>query len=161
MSEGDQRGRVVKALRHLDAFAVENRVRPGTPDVNYIGGWIELKWIKRWPKNAEFSEVKIDHFTPQQRVWLKTRWRKGGRAFVLLQAAGQDWLLFDGETAAQILGRATRPELFARALMTWKGLNEKELSTWLTMDLLDLQARKRYTSTACVEAKRSDELPSD
>lgn len=160
MSEGDQRGRVVKALRHLDAMAVENRVRPGTPDVNYIGGWVELKWVRRWPKNAEDSVVKIDHFTPQQRVWLKTRWRRGGRAFLLLQAAGQDWLLFDGETAAQAVGRVTRPQLFERALVSWKGLNEKELASWLTMDLNDLQQRRRCLSTALVEGKPSGELPS-
>lgn len=142
MSEGDMRGRVVKAMRQFDAMAVENRVRPGTPDVNYIGGWVELKWIKRWPKNADISAVHIDHFTPQQRVWLKNRWRKGGRAFLLLQAAGTDWLLFDGETAAHCLGRATREQLCARALKTWKYLDEGELRKWLTMDLPSLQQRK-------------------
>lgn len=161
MSEGDQRGRVIKAMRQYDAMAVENRVYPGTPDVNYIGGWVELKWLRRWPKNADVSHVHIDHFTPQQRVWLKRRWRKGGRAFLLLQAAGQDWLLFDGETAAQAVGRVTRPQLFERALVSWKGLNEKELASWLTMDLNDLLQRRRFLSTVYDAVKPSDELPSD
>lgn len=160
MSEGDQRGRVVRALKHYDGMAVENRVRPGTPDVAYIGGWVELKWLRRWPKNAEVSHVHLDHFTPQQRVWLKNHWRKGGRAFLLLQANQQDWLLFDGETAAQAVGRVTRDELFARALMTWKGLNEKELVTWLTMDLQNLHQRKRCLSTASERASPSELLPS-
>jgi hypothetical protein len=161
MSERDQRGRVVKALKHLDAISVENRVLPGTPDVEYIGGWVELKWIRSWPRNSDVSPVHVDHFTPQQRVWLKRRWRRGGRAFVLLQAGGQDWLLLDGETAAQCLGRATRKELYIRALITWKGLNEKELATWLTMDLDHLHQRRLTTLTALDEAKRSGELPSD
>jgi hypothetical protein len=159
MSEGDQRGRIVKALRTLDAFAVENRVRPGTPDVNYIDGWIELKWIRRWPRNADASFVHLDHFTPQQRLWLKTRWRKGGRSFLLLQANQTDWLLFDGETAAQVVGRVTRPELYQRALATWKGLNEKELIEWLTMDFTRLQQRKLSISTAPVSEKRSESSP--
>lgn len=157
MSEKDQRQRVVKALRHLDAFAVENRVRPGTPDVNYIGGWIELKWLRYWPKHSDVWKaneegeptqplVHLDHFTPQQRVWLKNRWRKGGRAFLLLQAHQSDWLLFDGETAAHAVGRVSRSELFRRALVTWKGLDEKDLAKWLTMDLHLLQQAKLSTS---------------
>lgn len=146
MSESDMRGRVVKALHSLDAFAVENRVRPGTPDVNYIGGWAELKWLKRWPKNADVSPVLIKHFTPQQRVWLKNRWRKGGRAFLLLQAGGTDWLLFDGETAAQAVGRVTRPGLHRVALLHMNPMREEELRKWLTMDLPLLQQRKRSLS---------------
>ena len=132
MSESDMRGKVVRALRSLDAVSVENKVYPGTPDVNYIGGWVELKWLRSWPRNADTDPVKIKHFTPQQRVWLKRRWRRGGRAFLLLQAGGRDWLLFDGVTAAQIVGRVTRPELFERALMNWKTFNAKELKEWLT-----------------------------
>lgn len=113
-------------------MSVENRARPGTPDVNYVEGWLELKWLRSWPRNAEDSVVRIEHFTPQQRVWLKNRWRRGGRAFLLLQAAGQDWLLFDGETAAHTVGRATRPVLYQRALRSWKSLNVKELIQCLT-----------------------------
>lgn len=160
MSESDQRQRVVRLMREYDAMAVENRVRPGTPDVNYIGGWVELKWLRRWPKNSDISPVHIDHFTPQQRVWLKTRWRRGGRAFLLLQAAGCDWLLFDGETAAHAVGRATRAELYARALVTWKNLDEKDLRRWLTMDLPALRLRKHTLSTAFDEVKHSVRPPS-
>lgn len=145
-SESNQRGIVVRALKSLDAVSVENRVYPGTPDVNYIGGWIELKCIARWPRNSDVSEVKVDHFTPQQRVWLKRRWRKGGRAFVLLQANKVDWLLFDGETAAQILGRAPRPVLFERCLKSWKGFNAEELRTWLKYPWQQLQQLKGWSS---------------
>ena len=127
MSEATMRGRINKALKPLDAVAVENRVYPGTPDVNYVEGWIELKWIRRWPKNCEESPVLIDHFTAQQRVWLSRRKRRGGRIHVLLQV-GAEWILLDGQVAADILGRATRPELIAAAEAYWeKGLKEKEL----------------------------------
>lgn len=136
MSESDQRGKVVKGLREYDAVSVENRAYPGTPDVNYIGGWIELKWLRRWPKGWWDNVVAIDHFTPQQRVWLKRRWRRGGRAFLLLQAQQLNWFLFDGETAAQKVGRCTGEDLHKFALKTWtKGLDMKELKQWLKMDL--------------------------
>lgn len=161
MAEGDQRGRIVRMLRAYDAHAVENRVLPGTPDVEYIGGWIELKWVRRWPKNSDVSHVHVDHFTPQQRVWLKRRWRKGGRCFLLLQANQTDWLLFDGETAAQCVGRVTRPELYLRALHFWKGLNERELIEWLTMDLNRLQQVKRSLSSASVLEEHNDKQQND
>lgn len=148
MSESNQRHTVVRIMRPYDAISVENRVLPGTPDVEYIGGWVELKWLRRWPRNADVSEVKIDHFTREQRVWLKRRWRRGGRAFLLLQANQRDWLLFDGETAAQRVGRVTRAELFASALVTWRKLNKKELQEWLTMDLPRLHEVRNSLFTA-------------
>lgn len=128
------RGRVVRLLRRHDAMAVENRVYPGTADVNYIEGWVELKWLPRWPKGCEVDAVRVKHFTPQQRVWLRRRWRKGGRAYVLLQV-GTDWLLFDGATAADNLGKVTRSRLYEVALKTWGKLNEEELRVWLTESL--------------------------
>jgi hypothetical protein len=160
MSESDQRARVVRALRSLDAQACENRVRPGTPDVHYIDGWIELKWLKSWPKNVE-TPVKIEHFTPQQRVWLKTRWNKGGRAFLLLQAAGSNWLLFDGATASQLVGRINKEALHWCALIHMNPLDEKELQRWLTMDLKHLQERRRSLSNACDVARHNVAQPSE
>lgn len=127
MAEGDQRGRVVKALAPLHGVPVENRgACPGTPDVNYEGGWIETKWLRSWPKRTE-TIVPVDHFTPQQRIWLRKRRRVGGHAWVLLQCK-REWILLDGEVAADILGRCTRQELFDRAHRVWlDGLNDKEL----------------------------------
>ncbi len=123
---------VVRALRSLDAWAVENRVKPGTPDVNYMEGWLELKWLRSWPRGADEGPVKIDHFTPQQRVTLKKRWRAGGHSWLLLQVK-RDWLLFDGETAAAIVGRVSRVELFERAWRVWtKGLDRRDLIACLT-----------------------------
>lgn len=149
MSESDQRGKVVKLLRPLDAISVENRAYPGTPDVNYIGGWIELKWLRRWPKGYWDNIVHVDHFTPQQRVWLKRRWRRGGRAFLLLQAQGLNWFLFDGETAAHKVGRCTGEELQKYALQSWnKGLDGKELIKWLTMDLPRLREARNSLFSA-------------
>ena len=127
MSESQMRQRVIKLMRHEDAGAVENKVVPGTPDVQFVEGWCELKWMRTWPKNADTDPVLIKHFTPQQRVWLKRRWRAGGNVWLLLQANGRDWLLFDGETAAIHVGRVTRPRLYELAHKVWHKLDEKEL----------------------------------
>lgn len=131
MSEKTQRRRVVKALRSLDAVSVENAVYPGTPDVNFCEGWIELKWLRRWPAK-DSTVVSLDHFTPQQRQWLRRRWDRGGRAWLLLQV-GKEWLLFDGHTACDTVGHVTRRELKFHAAQYWpSGLDDKELKKCMT-----------------------------
>lgn len=132
MAESDMRKRVLTALKSLHAIPVENRTAcPGTPDVAYIGGWCELKWLRAWPKRAD-TVVEVEHFTAQQRVWLRQHRRAGGLAFVLLQCK-REWLLFDGVVAADILGHAPRADLFQRATKTWvAGLNDEDLRKWLT-----------------------------
>jgi hypothetical protein len=116
MSERLMRQKVVKLLKPLDATAVENGVGPGTPDINYIEGWIELKYLPRWV--ASVKDVKIAIFTPQQRVWLRKRWRAGGNVFFLLQAEN-DWLLYEGEVASIHVGKCDRDMLFEIALAYW------------------------------------------
>lgn len=126
MSESGMRSRVTRALRELDAVAVENPVYPGTPDVNYLHGWIELKWMRRWPSGRE-TPVRIDHFTPQQRSWLLRRARRGGKVHVLLQVK-REWLLMEGEWAARFLGHVPRVQLLAGSMRVWgQGLIDREL----------------------------------
>lgn len=125
MSEGTMRRRVVRELRELDAVSVENPVHPGTPDVNFIGGWVELKWARRWPERG--GPLRLDHFTREQRVWLRRRWHRGGAAWLLLQV-GREWMLFDGEVAAHVVGRSTRGELQRHAAAHWPdGLDSGDL----------------------------------
>jgi hypothetical protein len=86
---------------------VENKASLGTPDVSWAGGgkegWIELKWVARWPVKG--GPLALDHFTPQQRLWLTKRCLAGGRADVLLGVGSDDFLLFSGATAARVLGK--------------------------------------------------------
>lgn len=101
----------------LDPVRVENPIHPGTPDVNLCDGrWIELKCIPQWPVRAA-SCVRIRHYTPQQRVWLYRRWKAApGSTLLLLEVrAAQQWLLFDGDVAAKIVGRGTTAEHRAQA----------------------------------------------
>lgn len=119
MSERYMRSDIVKLLckAGLDAFAVENPCLPGTPDVNYIGGWIELKQLPRWPRTN--GPIKIDHFTTQQRVVLRRRCHRGGDAWLLLRVT-PEWLLFDGITAARVVGLCPREELYREAHEVWR-----------------------------------------
>lgn len=112
MRESIVRQRIVKALKSLDAQAVENgRTNPGTPDVEFMGGWIEIKYLPKWPKR-ENTPVVIHHFTAEQRIWLKQRFAKGGKVLVLIRIA-DCYLLFDGHLAAENIGTWTQREMYA------------------------------------------------
>lgn len=131
MSEKALRRRVVTALKKLDAVSVENSVYPGTPDVNYMEGWIELKKISKWPKRVT-TIIRINHFTPQQKVWLRRRWEAGGQVYLLLQV-GQEFLLFPGDKAALLLGNVPRKQLCEGACQTWYGkAMDKEIAECLS-----------------------------
>lgn len=126
MSEQGMRGRVTKALRVLDAIAVENPAHIGTPDVNYVGGWIELKWLRRWPVNED-TVVAFPHFTTQQRIFHIRRRQAGGACWVMVQCR-REWLLFAGEDAALHLGKCTKQQMISLAHKVWpNGLVQKEL----------------------------------
>ena len=127
MAESDMRKNLCNQLKKLDAFAVENPARPGTPDINFIGGWIECKWLRKWPTRIG-TPVKLDHpLLTGQKVWIRRRNRRNGRAWVMLQC-GREWLLFKGDVACDSLGTSTRAELYRHAYAHWTaGLDADEL----------------------------------
>lgn len=133
MSESTTRTFVVRFLTEdgLDAVAVENPACPGTPDVNYVEGWIELKQLTHWPKTT--GPVQIRHFRQGQRIWLRRRWAAGGAAWFLLRVR-TDWLLFDGEYAGRMVGLVSREELYRNARATWSNTKRmrEELSGCLS-----------------------------
>lgn len=128
MSESSTRSRTIKALASLDAVAIENKVGPGTPDIEYIGGWIECKQMDRWPKVPVDKPILLKHpLSKEQRLWAIRRARAGGRTWVLLQV-GNEWLLFTGPVAARYVGYATKEGLIRVAHSHWtKGLVDDEL----------------------------------
>ena len=120
--------RPVLLAAKLDPVRVENPIHPGTPDVNLCDGrWIELKCVDGWPARAS-TLLRIGHYTPQQRVWLYRRWMYApGSTFLLLEVrAERQWLLFDGNVAAKVVGRATAAEhrVNARAVLAERDLAE-------------------------------------
>jgi hypothetical protein len=107
-------------LEELDPIRVENLSSVGTPDVNYVGGWIELKCLRAWPKKPE-TIVRVDHFTPEQRAWILRRCRAGGKVFVILRVAN-DWLMFEGSWAANHLGHRTQEQLLRWTMLVSVGV---------------------------------------
>lgn len=109
-----------------DATSVENPAYPGTPDIQFIDGWIECKYLEDWPARSE-TTVRIEHFTPQQRVWLLRRWTvckklgvEHGVGWLLLYVAKtKEHLLFDGETAALHVAKegTNREKLYELAII--------------------------------------------
>ena len=109
---------VKAALIGLHPTRVENPALPGTPDVNYCEGWIELKHADAWPVKAD-TIVKFDHFTPQQRVWILQRGRVGGRVHLLVKI-GNDVMLFDWRAAVTtVFSGASKSKLLASAQRHW------------------------------------------
>ena len=70
----------VDATRHEDKFSL------GVPDVSFgfngINGWIELKFLPKWPSNPD-APVKFRKFKPEQRNFLVSRGMAGGHCFLL------------------------------------------------------------------------------
>lgn len=118
MSETLLSKKVLKSLRHLDPMPVDNPRRPGTPDINYIEGWLELKFLPKWPIRPE-TIVRLKSWTPKQRIWHFKRTKCGGKSFVLLQV-GTDYLLFQGATAAFSLGKTSKEQMLFLAIHVWK-----------------------------------------
>lgn len=109
----------------IDPVRVENAaIGSGTPDVNYTEGWIELKYAKRWP--ARGGPLRVEHFTPQQRAWLTSRCKAGGKAFLLLKVGESEWLLFNGIVAALYLGHEPRERLYQLVVARWTRLPSQE-----------------------------------
>lgn len=129
MSESDMRGKVLRILKPLHGIAVENPVLPGTPDVNYIDGWIELKWLRNWPKKPE-TPVAIKHYSQQQKLFIRKRHVLGGRVFLLIQCK-KEWVLLQHPVTMRV-GAVTKQELIDYSYKYWKnGLNEGEFKQCL------------------------------
>lgn len=133
--EQQQRQNLVKALNKAgqDATSVENPACPGTPDIQFIDGWIECKFIEDWPARPE-TTVRIEHFSPQQRCWLlrrhvscsKRNVYRGYAYLILYVAKTKEHLLFNGETACYHVAKdgVDRAKLYELALLTTKDLQD-------------------------------------
>lgn len=116
---------VVEHLRPLHPIRVENAAFPGTPDLCYVEGWIELKECPSWPSGPQWP-MRVPHFRPEQRIWLRRRVEHGGRAHLMLKV-GRDWLLLAGDVAASVVGLMNEDDLKAQAELVW---TTKERGCW-------------------------------
>lgn len=113
-------------LAGLHPVRIENAVAMGTPDVNCSLGWIELKQVeeKDIPKRPG-TIFRLDHFTPEQRIFQLKRAIAGGPCWLLL-LLGREWLLFSSRVAADRLGKMTVAETREAATRRWAGPPSKE-----------------------------------
>jgi len=146
MSENSvTRARLVKVLAPLNAIPVENRVRAGTPDVNFCGGWIECKKLSEWPKKPE-TVVKLSHpLLKTQEMWIKARCAVNSYELILVCLhAKREWLFFNGLVACRVLGRATRVGLYSEACLVMDRLNGDLLIRWIRANLENLRKEKDF-----------------
>lgn len=136
MTESEFRRRVVKLLRPLCAFAVENVVYDGCPDVCLVTGWLELK-IAKLPKRP--TTPVVVGLRDSQRAWLR-RWRRhGGNAWTLCRVevdVGARWVLHDGEWGASYHDSSVWTEWIIAALGVWNDKpDQQDICRMLTRSL--------------------------
>ncbi len=156
--EAQLRTAVIRMLLPLHAVAVENPALPGTPDVNYVEGWIELKCWGSWPKKSG-TPLRIEHWTPKQRVFHVRRSRAGGETYVLIEI-GTESILLEGGLAARILGTATRTTLYRQAIARWPG-GKAELREKLLPLLVERQKLRAARRIEPLPDETADDLPHD
>lgn len=118
MAESQTRSRFMRMIHILDPHPIENMlsIEKGMPDVEFIGGWAEIKWLPRWPMRKD-TPVRIPHYTDDQRRWLRERQAAGERCFLVLQIR-REWFVWDAD-GAQTIGHQTRQEMIDGALAYW------------------------------------------
>lgn len=120
----------------LEATRHEDTLQLGIADVSFVStnrvhGWMELKQIDEWPKR-ESTILKIDHYTDDQRLWLKRKGKAGGHVWLFVKV-GRDYLLFDWE-AAQRVGKLNKAALYDIAWKVWeKKMDWRDLGLQLCM----------------------------
>lgn len=77
---------------------VENRVKPGTPDLYVshpkIRGWVELKYLAGFPARPT-TPVKLSEWTSEQRAFASRAARFGTKCWLVV-GVEQEVFVFDG-----------------------------------------------------------------
>ncbi len=106
---------------HWNATRHEDSVNKGIPDVSFgccgVQGWIELKTLTQWPKNAA-TPIRIPGFSPDQKAFLRMRGLHGGCCWLLFKV-GSDWMLFH-HSMVNVLDGMTKEQLLATSALAWE-----------------------------------------
>jgi len=109
----------------------------GIPDVECIFGWMELKYLDKWPARCN-TKIRIKHFTKEQRSWLLLRERLGEATFLMVKIGKMEWWLFRGSMAAIYIGELNKVELSTKTVARW---NRKPKRTELIQCLKENSSR--------------------
>lgn len=92
----------------VDASRHEDKLMLGVPDVSFgykgINGWIELKFLPKWPPTDK-TILKLRKFKPEQRNFIRKRGRTGGHCFLMLMVGDRnprDYVLWNWVSAIKI-----------------------------------------------------------
>ena len=104
----------------LTMYRVENRVAQGMPDVHYIresnSGWIELKYMDKWPKKRFVSGLRLN-----QAMWANKYILNGGRSWILIRVGRDFTVLVSGHHAKELFDRPSRKHLMEISSWSQKG----------------------------------------
>lgn len=119
MKESTARKRLLKLFKDagVPAIPVENISHPGTPDIAYPEGWIEVKTVEnsQLPKRVD-TPLRLSHFTPYQRRFAQQWATSGGRCYMVL-VLGKMWLLLEAEYYWTFFGRHTIDQIRENAVL--------------------------------------------
>jgi hypothetical protein len=138
MAEHDLNTRMRAALKGYDPRRVENSVGPGTPDVNFTGGWIENKWLAAWPVRSG-TVVKVPKYVKEQRSWHIRRRAAGGTVFVCIEIGDEhkgDVLVYDAAIAAKGLGFWTKDQMLKNAMLHMHPWNGRQFRSFMQQNKL-------------------------
>jgi hypothetical protein len=98
----------------------EDKLINGLPDVHYCykgrNGWIELKYLKEFPKKKN-TPISIKHLTEFQLNWINNYLTYGGHVWILLRIE-KEILLIKG-VYAQRLKNILREDLYTICANKW------------------------------------------
>lgn len=128
MKESEYRENVVKWLKPLMAFPVENVATWGAPDVCCLAGWIELK---KADKPSRDDTIVRPGMRATQRIWHKKWSRGGGLSWALTIMSDDRWFLHSGAWAAEFYDRSPLFVFEKQALIIYDGPPGEKLVTEL------------------------------
>jgi len=110
------------AERWDEATRHEDKLNLGVCDVSFVcggkHGWMELKHLPKWPARPG-TVVRCDHYTEDQRVFLKRKGKHAGGVWLFVQI-DRDHLLFDSDRA-QLFGTLNTEDTLRQANVVWRG----------------------------------------
>jgi len=122
---------------------VENNVALGFPDVVYTlrdslmpklgtAGYIEFKYVESWPQKPK-TLVRIPHFTPKQRNFIRTNGRLAPFRCWLFIQIGEDYVLYYKDNI-DLVGKLNKEMTLLHAYHYWLGgVSARKLARILTM----------------------------
>lgn len=104
---------------------------PRDPGVGGVTSWVELKHAHRWPPRG--GPLKFEHYTNDQRLWLKSWHEAGGRCCLLMQVGRDYALLPPWRTCELYYDGMTRARALEAAAVSAEGrFPTAEVMKWLT-----------------------------